>query len=111
MTNDVLRLKNDVLNELRNKKYYAQDELRLIVDDSSMSQKQKVEAVIGVSEELFMLDSKIAAVESIFVQAAPAPQESAPEQAPVDDGEPTNIVEPAPESEPVLNQQGQTHSE
>lgn len=110
MTNDVLRLKNDVLNELRNEKYYAQDDLRVIVDDSTMSQREKVEAVISVVNSLVSIDAKIATVDAIFQapaepQAAPAPAMPEPDGQP--EGEPTNVIEPTGE----LNAQGQTHGE
>jgi hypothetical protein len=107
MTQDVLRLKNDVLNELRNEKYYVQDDLRAIVDDSSMSQREKVQGVIDAVSSLVGIDAKIATVENIFqAPAAPAPEQPiAPEGEVTDTGEPTNVVEPD------LNPQGQTHSE
>ena len=108
MANDVLRLKTDVLNELRNQKYYAQDELKQKVDDPSMSQREKVAAIIELAGEMVDVENRIGLVDAIFVDTTPQVQE--PVQA---EDAPTNIVEPAEEVAPVaeLNPQGQTHSE
>ena len=116
MANEVLRIKNDVLNELRNQKYYIQDELRFTIDDTSKTQKQKVQDVIAITDQLVRLDSQITLVENIFVDNTPAPA-PAPELEPQGDAEPTNIVEAnvlqTDDVEPVaeLNSQGQTHAE
>ena len=104
MTQELLRLKNDVLNELRNQKYYAQDELRTIVDNNTMSQRDKVQSVIEATEILVNIDAKIATIDAIFV-SPPAPQPPAPQ----DDDSSSNQVNNVIETE--LNQQGQTHSE
>ena len=120
MANDVLRLKTDVLNELRNQKYYAQDELKQRVDDVSMSQREKVEAIIELAGEMVEIENKIGLVDAIFVDTTPQVQVPAPdvvgnEEPTQDESAPTNIVEPvesvdeAPVAE--LNPQGQTHSE
>ena len=41
MANEIMRLKQDVLNELRNDKYYTQDDLRVIVADDGLSQRDR----------------------------------------------------------------------
>ena len=112
MANDVLRIKNDVLNELRNQKYYVQDELAFVVDDTARTQKEKVSEVIRISSEIVTLNSQIALVEGIFVDNAPQ-QAPAPIIEDQDGGAPDNIVEAPVEEAPVgdLNAQGQTHSE
>ena len=109
MTNvDILRLKNDVLNELRNEKYYTQDELKRVSEDQNISHKKKVESVIKVIGDIAMINSKITLVETIFVVDQPQ-QQPAP-VANVDGSEvPDNIVEQ--QEAPLLNQQGQSHSE
>ena len=125
MANDVLRLKTDVLNELRNQKYYAQDELKQRVDDVSMSQREKVGAIIELAGEMVEIENKIGLIDAIFVDTTP--QVQVPVPAPVameevvDGDVPTNIVESVeepqtPQTEEVapveeLNAQGQTHSE
>ena len=121
MANDVLRLKTDVLNELRNQKYYAQDELKQRVDDVSMSQREKVSAIIKLAGEMVEIENKIGLVDAIFVDTTPQVQVPAPEsvvgnEEPTQAEEaPTNIVEPMEEvaEQPAteLNPQGQTHSE
>ena len=103
MANEILRLKQDVLNELRNDKYYSQDDLRVIVADENLSQRDKVKSVIDTVSKMVAIDAKIALVEGIF-----ASEEQAPEQAPVDEPQVDNVVE-ADASE--LNTQGQTHAE
>lgn len=105
MSQEVLRLKNDVLNELRNEKYYVQDDLRAIVDDSSMPQREKVSAVIDAVSSLVQIDAKIVTVENIFqTPVAEQPIEQLQDEG---SSEPTNVVEPTG----TLNPQGQTHSE
>lgn len=111
---EVLRIKNDVLNELRNQKYYTQDELKFTIDDSTKTQKQKVEKVISIADELVRLDSKITLVENIFVDTAQAQPMAQPmaEPAPETNDElsdaPDNIVEAVVTE---LNAKGQSHSE
>jgi len=121
MANDVLRLKTDVLNELRNQKYYAQDELKQRVDDVSLSQREKVEAIIELAGEMVEIENKISLVDAIFVDTTPQVQVPAPSEPIIGNEEPTqkesiptNIVEDASNDEAPLgklNQQGQTHSE
>lgn len=103
MANEVLRLKNDVLNELRNQKYYTQDELRTVVDNTSLTQREKVASVIEIVSELVNIDAKIQTVEAVFVTQS-AQTQNVPAQEPVSN-EPRNVVEGE------LNQMGQTHSE
>jgi len=118
MGNDVLRLKTDVLNELRNQKYYAQDELKQRVDDVSMSQREKVSAIIELAGEMVEIENKIGLVDAIFIDSTPQVQVPAPTEPQVGNEEPTqdmpdNIVEDASGDEPTaeLNAQGQTHGE
>lgn len=91
---DMLVLKTDILNELRNKKYYIQNELERVavkVSDAEISHKERVERVIELTKELTSIDSSIKLVDAIF--AAPQPKQApAPvaAQAPV---EATNVVE------------------
>lgn len=122
MSNEILRLKQDVLNELRNDKYYTQDDLRVIVADDKLSQRDKVNMVIETVTRMVNLDSKIHLVNNIFAESAqepvdaPAPaqadniveaaaQEDAQEDAPA---QADNVIKAAT---PELNPQGQTHAE
>ncbi len=125
MANDVLRLKTDVLNELRNQKYYAQDELKQRVDDVSLSQREKVARIIELAGEMVEIENKIGLINGIFIDTVPQAQVPAPTEPVVGNEEPTqdesapdNIVEvdDQPETDVVapvaeLNPQGQTHSE
>lgn len=102
--NDLLRLKNDVINDYRNEKYYLQEDLRSIVERPHLSQREKVNAIKGIFDQLAFIDQKIAMVDSTFV----IQQQSQNVDEPHDDG--SNVIDNAPQ-EPQLNQQGQTHSE
>lgn len=108
---DLLRIKNDTLNELRNQKYYIQDELSNIINSENNTQKEKVDGVIKISKEIVDINNAIAFVETLFVEPAPAPAVSEPPMPPTEDNgsQPTNVVEAAPAGE--LNKQGQSHSE
>lgn len=100
MANDILRLKNDILNELRNEKYYINDEITLLANNENITQKEKVKGIIDTVERLLLIDSKINLVDSIFyVPEAESKNES------VNKDTPTNIVES------FKPNNGQTHSE
>jgi len=47
---------NDVLNEIENKKYYANKEYYRILNDNTLNYKVRVERLIKVSEELALLN-------------------------------------------------------
>lgn len=106
MTNELLRLMNDVLNELRNTKYYAQDELRGIVEDKTITQREKVHRTIDKAGELVSIDAKIAMIDAVFTAS---PEQSLKNQVNDENNnantQPDNIVEEQ------LNNQGQSHSE
>lgn len=99
MTNEIiLRLRNDVLNEYRNQKYYLQDELNVIVGNNLLSQRERVNKVMEIVDILATIDAKISVVEGIFQVKQGAVNSSNPDVG--SDNVVTN-----------LNPQGQTHSE
>lgn len=95
----MLVLRTDVLNELRNKKYYIQNELERVavkISDSDISHEERVNKVIELTAQLSIIDNSIKLVEAIFTAPQPKP---APTPAPAPQkSAATNVVEAAVES-------------
>jgi len=98
-------LKADLLNELRNQKYFAEMELLRLAQEPNMNYKEKIQGIDGQLEEIALITNKIGLAEGYF-QDAP-PQEAAPNvpEAPV-------AEQPVPEQPQVAQPQpGQSHAE
>jgi hypothetical protein len=94
-------LKLDLLNKLRNDKYYEELELVRLAQDPNTNYKGKIDAMAFQLEKLAILNASMGLVEQYFQeqpQQAPV-QQVAPEQVPVG-GAPAGKVHP-----------GQTHGE
>ena len=104
MKNNLLRLKNDILNDLRNERYYVLDELQNLVD-SSAPQKNKVNKSKELIKAITIIDHQIATTDAIFVISDPEMPISNPNLK-----KPTNVVEDQLDSS-YLNEKGQSHSE
>jgi hypothetical protein len=114
-------LKIDLLNELRNQKYYEEIELLRLAQDPSMNYKEKIVAIKGQLEKIALLNNELALAEAYFPEPQ-AQQPVAPAQAPVDENLPQAPaeeqpqveapVEPAPQPQQVSQPQpGQSHGE
>lgn len=69
MASNIVVLKQDVLSELRNKKYYVQNELERVavkVSESDISHKERVSQVVYLVQELALIDQSIALVNAVF---------------------------------------------
>ena len=106
-------LKADLLNELRNQKYYAEMELLRLAQDPSMNYRAKILKLDKELESIALLNQKIALAEGYF---------QTPEQAPIEqpvpmEQTPVPVEQPVPEApvpaQPVVNKpiQGQSHGE
>ncbi len=95
-------LKIDLLNKLRNDKYYEELELVRLAQDPNTNYKGKIDAMAFQLERLAILNASMGLVEQYFqepnTQQMP-PQQPMPEQVPVG-GAPAGKVHP-----------GQTHGE
>lgn len=87
-------LKLDLLNKLRNDKYYEELELVRLAQDPNTNYKEKIDAMACRLANLSLLNAQMGLVEQYFQEPAPAP---APTGAPVN---PAGQVHP-----------GQTHGE
>ena len=111
-------LKADLLNELRNQKYYSEMELLRLAQDPSMNYKQKISKIIEELEKIAGLNNKLALAEAYFQAPEQQVDPNAPQvtpEAPVD--VPQAPVDELPEQVkadvPPVNQPlpGQSHGE
>lgn len=94
-------LKLDLLNKLRNDKYYEELELVRLAQDPNTNYKEKVDAMSYRLSNLAMLNAQMGLVEQYFQEPAAQQPQVAPEQVPVQSpGQPQGKVH-----------QGQTHGE
>jgi hypothetical protein len=95
-------LKVDLLNELKNQKYYAEIELIRLASEPTMNYKVKINLIDEVLGELAIVNQKIGLAEMYFQEPvaapAPAPVPAAPEASVSN----PPVVAPHP---------GQTHAE
>ena len=95
-------LKIDLLNKLRNDKYYEELELVRLAQDPNTNYRGKIDAMTVQLEKLALLNASMGLVEQYFQEPAPQqapPMQVAPEQVPVG-GAPAGKVH-----------RGQTHGE
>ncbi|MFW6246569.1 MAG: hypothetical protein ACOC22_00135 [bacterium] len=85
-------LKIDLLNKLKNDKYFEENELVRLAGDANMNYREKINIMSFGLEKIAIINSQIALVEQYF-QDAPPPQQE--QKQPVQ----TNV------------HQGQTHGE
>jgi hypothetical protein len=102
-------LKQDILNNLGNEKYYAELELARLAQEPNMYYKEKVEVMSGILKNLASLDLATQLVSKYF-QDPPAPAEAPAEGQPQTEGEPAP-EQPAPAPEQPAPHQGQSHAE
>ena len=100
-------LKLDLLNKLRNDKYYKEMELVRLAQEPNMCYEEKIEKMVNLLDILHTLNGKMALMEQYFqepeqpVQApAPAPGQAPPAPAPAEEAKPAAKVHP-----------GQSHGE
>jgi len=98
-------LKLDLLNKLRNDKYYEELELVRLAQDPNTNYKGKIDEMAIQLEKLALLNAEMGLVEQYFQeppqqQPQVVPQQVAPEGAPVAAGQ-----------QPVKVHAGQTHGE
>lgn len=101
-------LKLDLLNKLRNDKYYKEMELVRLAQEPNMCYEEKIDNMILLLDKLHILNGQMLLMEQYFQEQeqAPAGQPPAPGQAP-----------PAPPAAPVENKPagkvhpGQSHGE
>ena len=91
-------LKLDLLNKLRNDKYYAELELVRLAQDPNMNYAWKIDQMKDKLNEIALLNADLGLVEQYFQEPAAAPA-NVPQGAPVQ-AAPAGIVHP-----------GQTHGE
>jgi len=96
-------LKLDLLNKLRNDKYYEELELVRLAQEPNMHYKEKIDSMQNRLAALSLLNAEMGLVEQYFQEPVPAPQEGAPVGAP--QGAPV-VEAPKGQVHP-----GQTHGE
>jgi hypothetical protein len=94
-------LKLDLLNKLRNDKYYEELELVRLAQDPNTNYKEKIDAMSFRLSNLAMVNAQMGLVEQYFQEPAQQP----PMQVPAPDGVP---VQQQPQGKV---HQGQTHGE
>jgi len=73
-------IKNDVVNELRSKRYFNEQEVaRLVQSDQIMSHKERVEKIASLVRQNVNLIEADKLVEAYFPTKQVAPQQPAPE--------------------------------
>jgi len=92
-------LKLDLLNKLRNDKYYEELELVRLAGDPNTNYKEKIDAMSFRLSNLAVLNAQMGLVEQYF-------QEPAPQAAPAPDGQVPVQAQPQGKVH-----QGQTHGE
>jgi len=95
-------LKLDLLNKLRNDKYYEELELVRLAQDPNANYKEKIDAMSFRLSNLAMLNAQMGLVEQYF-------QEPVPQQQPQPQVMPEQVPVGAPPAGKV--HQGQTHGE
>lgn len=72
-------LKADLLNELRNQKYYTEMELIRLAQDPTMNYREKILDISDVLGSIALIDTKLGLVEGYFQETTPQiPQEEIP---------------------------------
>jgi hypothetical protein len=92
-------LKKDLLNDLMNKKYYAEMELIRLAQEPNMNYKQKIDEMGYRLQEISTLNAQVGLVGQYF-------QEPTSTGGPISQGAPTVTNAPAGHVHP-----GQTHGE
>lgn len=95
-------LKQDLLNNLGNKKYYDELELVRLAQEPNMVYKDKIDLMSSLLRELALSDLSQQLVGKYFPDAPPAP-------APVSEDAPQ--IEQPPQPEQPAPHKGQTHGE
>ncbi len=95
-------LKIDLLNKLKNDKYFDESELVRLAQEPNMNYKQKIDEMCWVLNRIVTTNAQIALAEQYF-QDAPAKTEGAEQPAPQQPAQ----QQPAPNNV----HQGQTHGE
>lgn len=110
-------LRADLLNELRNQKYYAEIELVRLAQDATMSYRDKIDSLDELLGDIALLNNKMGLADGYFQepQAAPVPAPEgivqSPEPMPVPEGNvEAPVAQPAPAPQPIVHQ-GQSHGE
>ena len=93
-------LKADLLNELRNQKYYAEMELLRLAQDPTMKYRAKIFDIDAQLAEIAVIDAKIGLANQYFQE---------PQQQPVNvpDAPAPEITENVPEQPSVVTQHAQ----
>ena len=112
-------LKADLLNELRNQKYYSEMELLRLAQDPTMKYRDKVLDIDEVLGEVALINQKLALAEAYFqnpeqpVEQPPVDVPQAPQEGPTPE-----MLQDVPDKQPVPEQQvvnqplpGQSHGE
>ena len=94
----MVNLKQDLLNNLGNEKYYEEKELARLVHDSNISYKEKIEKMIKILKNIQSIDFAIQLVGKYFQENEP--QANVPMK--------NNPVQQQPQTKPHA---GQTHGE
>jgi hypothetical protein len=96
-------LKLDLLNKLRNEKYYKEMELVRLAQEPSMCYEEKIDKMVVKLKELHDLNGQMLLMEQYFTEPVPQQVAPAPEVAPA--GVPV-VEKPAEKVHP-----GQSHGE
>lgn len=100
-------LKTDLLNELRNQKYYAEMELLRLAQEPSIKYRDKIEAIDEQLGQIALINQKTALAEGYF-QTTEQQVSNIPEQP---ENENKVVKEPKPMEQPTQPLPGQSHAE
>jgi hypothetical protein len=67
-------LKLDLINNLKNKKYYAEIELGRLAQEPNMNYEQKIDDMVCLLEKISIVNSNIGLAEQYFKDQAPEQQ-------------------------------------
>ena len=95
-------LKVDLLNKIKNDKYFEETELVRLAGEANMNYREKIEEMSLVIERIAIINAQIGLVEQYFQE----PKQTA-------EGQPQQQVAPAQQATPPTppKHQGQTHGE
>ncbi len=76
-------LKVDLLNKLKNEKYYDEIELIRLAAEPNMNYEEKINSMDEKLANIALLNAEISLVEFYLPEQRPVPQQVAPDEAPV----------------------------
>jgi len=80
-------LKLDLLNKLKNEKYYSELEMIRLANEPNMNYKEKIDSLSDELENIVIIDAQTTLVEQYFKEPAPTTPDQKTEMKPVHKGQ------------------------